>query len=194
MLEIQTIKNGFGADIINVDLKTLSEQEFERIKNNARQELVTCANETCATTAQILQQYRPAILALTAFDSNKHQELVAEVNTQLEGLVYPGFLSVTPYQWLPHLQRFLQAIEIRLQRARHQFQKDRNKANEIAPYRQRYQDYILSQRGDKETDPEAENYRWMLEELTVSIFAQEFGTSIPVSFKRLDKQWQNVQV
>jgi ATP-dependent helicase HrpA len=42
-------------------------------------------------------------------------------------------------------------------------------------------------------DPELEQYRWMLEELRVSLFAQELKTSIPVSFQRLERQWAKVR-
>jgi len=169
-----------------------SKVQFEHIKDDARKQLVEVANEVCTSLEKILVRYRSVIARLAEFDNGQSQDMVNEIKTQVERLVYRGFLCATPSRWLPHLPRFLEAIEIRLQRAQFQYQKDRVKAAEISPYWQRYRDQpgngnVADQR-DHEENPELENYRWMLEELMVSTFAQELRTSIPVSFKRLDKQ------
>jgi len=105
-----------------------------------------------------------------------------------------GFVLITPPNWLPHLPRFLKAVEIRLNKLTDAgLAKDLAAMQTIAPLWQRYADRSaeLSRRGI--CDPHLQTYRWMLEELRVSLFAQELKTSMPVSVQRLDRQWALVQ-
>ena len=71
--------------------------------------------------------------------------------------------------------------------------KDRERYEEFLPRWQAYLDWIERHGPHCETDPELIQYRWMLEEYRVSLFAQKLGTSIPVSPKRLEQQWSKVK-
>jgi ATP-dependent helicase HrpA len=98
-------------------------------------------------------------------------------------------VTETPNQWLMHFPRFLKAIEFRLgKRGR-----DAEKLAEIAPLWQGYLERSKRHREQHIIDPELELYRWMIEELRVSLFAQELKTAIPVSVKRLERQWEKVR-
>ncbi|WP_428939580.1 ATP-dependent RNA helicase HrpA [Fontivita pretiosa] len=122
------------------------------------------------------------------------QPSIQDIRAHLSSLVPRGFLLSTPSNWLGHLPRFLRAIEIRLKKLTNAgLPRDVAAMQTIAPLWQRYADRAaeLSRRGI--IDPQLQTYRWMLEELRVSLFAQELKTSIPISVQRLERQWAMVQ-
>jgi ATP-dependent helicase HrpA len=100
-----------------------------------------------------------------------------ELSADLQRLVPPDFLEITPFPRLPHLVRYLKAMRIRAERAALQPAKDQERARQLEPYR----DW-------KKRVPAArhESFRWLLEEFRVSLFAQELGTAEPVSAPRLN--------
>jgi ATP-dependent helicase HrpA len=117
---------------------------------------------------------------------------LTDVEEQLHELIYPGFLLGTPPEWLPHLPRYLQAVERRLQRLEHDPARDRQPANQIGPFWERCRRRLETARGNGAIDPRFEEYRWMVEEYRVSLFAQELGTAKPVSEKRLERLWSEI--
>jgi ATP-dependent helicase HrpA len=117
----------------------------------------------------------------------------ADVQQQLIGLVRPGFLLATPWEWLLQFPRYFQAIQHRLERLPHgTLNADQRAMRELTPLETRYHDRIAEHRSRNIIDPELVTYRWMLEEYRVSLFAQKLGTAVPVSVKRLDRQWKKV--
>jgi len=117
--------------------------------------------------------------------------IIPEVKEQLEQLIHPGFLWATPFHWLQAYPRYLKAMHTRLERRMLAPLKDAEKAAVIKPFRDAL-NLALSRGGTLAADPELERFRWMVEELRVSQFAQELGTLMPVSQKRLQQQWQKV--
>ena len=115
--------------------------------------------------------------------------MTKDVKEQLSHLMGPHFVTETPNQWLVHFPRYLKAIEVRLGKPG----RDAEKLAEIAPFWQGYLERAKRHREQHLIDAELELYRWMIEELRVSLFAQELKTSIPVSAKRLEKQWEKVR-
>ena len=104
------------------------------------------------------------------------------------------FLKTTPAAWLPHLPRFLTAIHVRLTKLLNAgLSRDQAHLQEVAPRWRALKERAAKHRKDNVIDPAREEYRWMLEELRVSLFAQELKTSIPVSPKRLEAQWARVR-
>lgn len=114
----------------------------------------------------------------------------ADVKNQLDCLIYPGFIRETPLDWLRQYPRYLNAVQLRLEKAPVDPQKDKLAMATIARHWQRHQDR-LNKFGvvAYAENIEWQTYRWMLEELRVSLFAQSLKTRLPVSDKRLDKQW-----
>ncbi len=89
-------------------------------------------------------------------------------------LVPPGFLRVTPYGQLIHLPRYLKAMRLRAERRRQNPARDDGRARELAPYA-------------AEAEKRGGEFRWLVEEFRVSLFAQELGTAVPVSKVKLDR-------
>ena len=118
---------------------------------------------------------------------------VQDIRAQVDGLVGPGFLVRTPPERLRHLPRYLRAASHRLERAESDPVKDQHLMARIhdvhKAYRERAAKWRL-ERGlpdDAALPPELTEVRWLIEELRVSLFAQQLGTDGPVSEKRIHK-------
>jgi ATP-dependent helicase HrpA len=135
------------------------------------------------STAQHLQQ------ALTKAPANA-KTAVNDLQAQLDDLVFPGFLLRHPAAQLPHLPRYLKGMSLRLAKLAHHLPRDISNMNDMtkleAAFRKR------CQHAADEPNAELEQFRWLLQELRVSLFAQELKTPMPVSVKRLEKRWQEI--
>ena len=116
-----------------------------------------------------------------------------DIKAQLAHLVYPGFVRQTPAEWLREYPRYLKAIEQRLDKVGSQLQRDRVWSGELSGCWEQYQARLKKHQQEGKRDPELALYRWMLEEYRVSLFAQQLGTKMAVSDKRLNKQWGAVE-
>jgi ATP-dependent helicase HrpA len=116
-----------------------------------------------------------------------------DIKAQLGKLVYPGFVRETPAQWLKELPRYLKAIELRLEKLGSQVQKDRVWSIELSNLWAQYQTRADKHAQEGKRDGELVTYRWWLEEYRVSLFGQQLGTKVPISDKRLSKQWSQVE-
>jgi len=121
-----------------------------------------------------------------------HAVALNDIKQQLSHLVYPGFVRDTPAAWLKEMPRLLKAVELRLEKLPGQVQKDRVWSGELANLWSQYQARLNKHGQEGKRDPQLEVYRWLLEEYRVSLFAQQLGTKVPVSDKRLSKQWSAV--
>jgi len=116
-----------------------------------------------------------------------------DIKQQLANLVYPGFVRETPGEWLKEIPRYLKAIEQRFDKIGGQLQRDRVWTGELTAAWEQYQARAAKHAQEGKRDPELVLYRWMLEEYRVSLFAQQLGTRMAVSDKRLSKQWSQVE-
>ena len=116
-----------------------------------------------------------------------------DIKQQLGNLVYPGFVRETPGLWLKELPRYLKAVELRLEKLGAQVQKDRVWSGELGNLWAQYQARAAKHAQEGKRDEQLQLYRWWLEEYRVSLFAQQLGTKVPISDKRLGKQWSQVE-
>ena len=116
-----------------------------------------------------------------------------DIKQQMNNLVYPGFVRETPAQWLKELPRYLKAIEQRFDKIGEQIQRDRVWTGELNGYWEQYLARTAKHAREGKRDAQLQQFRWMLEEYRVSLFAQQLGTKIAVSDKRLSKQWSLVE-
>jgi ATP-dependent helicase HrpA len=164
---------------------------FDGLLERGKGRLAAVRVEVCDTAAAILAAYHEARRALA--DEPVWAEAMADIREQLAWLVYPGFLSRTPSAWLPHLPRYLRAISLRLQKLRQAPDKDRQRRGDILRLWEPCRRQLERNAGREQHDPELIRFRWLLEELRVSQFAQELKTLLPVSVKRLEEQWGRVR-
>ena len=123
--------------------------------------------------------------------SPSQRMLAADARAQRDALVYPGFLSATPWTQLQHVPRYLQALSRRLERYPQHPERDARHAAQVGHWWSRYRERADAERRARgDVSPALDAFRWMLEELRVSLFAQELRTPAPVSFKRIEKAWE----
>ncbi len=115
--------------------------------------------------------------------------LAAEVRAQRDALVHPGFITATPWAQLNHVPRYLQALARRVARYPEHPDRDAQHATQVARWWTRYRERVDDERRSGRVSADLEAFRWKLEELRVSLFAQELRTPVPVSFKRIEKAW-----
>ena len=109
---------------------------------------------------------------------------------ELNHLLPANFLAVTPFTQLPHLGRYLKALQIRMERAAMNPVKDQERVRQLAPYLEVLRKYAEKPPATGEARQQLAAFRWMVEEFKVSLFAQELGTAQPISAKRLEEQRQ----
>jgi ATP-dependent helicase HrpA len=117
---------------------------------------------------------------------------VTDMHAQLERLVYIGFLLRTPYEHLRDYPRYLQALQMRADKLRHAAARDRQRLETLRPLQELWLEREQSCRAAGRSDERVEELRWMIEELRVSLFAQELGTAYPVSVKRIERRWREL--
>jgi ATP-dependent helicase HrpA len=113
---------------------------------------------------------------------------VHDLRDQLTGLVHPGFIAEAGVDRLPHLVRYLRAARYRLTKAAENPVRDESLARQVAELTGEYDDAVAAARAsapDAARDARLGTARWLLEELRVSLFAQQMGTAQPVSAKRI---------
>ncbi|ARU57369.1 ATP-dependent helicase HrpA [Oleiphilus messinensis] len=118
---------------------------------------------------------------------------MADAKFQLSHLVFPGFIQQTPFEWLTELPRYLSAVMVRLEKMPREMAKERYFLTVVKPMWDQYE--TLREQNEKQgkNNPELTQYRWMLEEFRVSYFAQQLGTRMTISEKRLMRQWDSVK-
>jgi len=115
------------------------------------------------------------------------------LSAELASLLPPRFLERIAFERLPDLPRYLKALLTRIERAALNPAKDQDRVRQLAPYREALAQLEAQPRPSAEATREIDAFRWMIEEFKVSLFAQELGTAVPVSARRLDQQLKRVR-
>ncbi|MDR5787737.1 MULTISPECIES: ATP-dependent RNA helicase HrpA [unclassified Caballeronia] len=162
---------------------------FHARRDAAKGRLTLLANEIARLVGTILNEY--AALAKKLASVKSFASAYADMQAQLSALIGKRFVIDTPYAQLAHFPRYVKAIAQRVDKLKADPARDARLAADLQPLAQNYQ-RALSQRGGV-ADARLAEYRWLLEELRVSLFAQELRTPMPVSVKRLHKVWESMQ-
>ncbi|VTU34736.1 ATP-dependent RNA helicase HrpB [Variovorax sp. PBS-H4] len=165
------------------------ESTFLRRVEEGRGRLTLIANEIARLSGVILAEY--TLAARKIKETRNQPEATADAAQQLQRLVGKRFIAQTPWPRLAHFARYLKAISLRLDKLRADPARDAQRLAELRPQEQRYWRLVAERKGA--VDERMDEFRWLLEELRVSFFAQELRTPQPVSIKRLDKLWAQLQ-
>jgi ATP-dependent helicase HrpA len=160
---------------------------FIQRKEDARGKLSLIAQELARLVAAIVEQAATIARKLPALRA--FPRLAADVEQQLSQLFTADFIVSTPPLQLAQFPRYLKAIELRTDKAKGDPARDTARTNEVHALVTPWQRAVSSRKGV--SDPRLEEFRWLLEELRVSLFAQELKTPMPVSVKRLQKFWES---
>jgi ATP-dependent helicase HrpA len=162
--------------------------EFVRRADEARSRVPLIAHELARLVGTILAERQALARKLQA--AKPFPETVREIEVQLARLMPRDFVLATPWDRLQRFPVYLRAASVRLDKLRADPARDRRAAAELAPLETQWQREDARQRKSGSVDPRLEQFRWLLEELRVQLFAQELKTPVPVSPKRLAKLWQ----
>lgn len=173
--------------------KTLpfTQSDYQQLLDTQRSELTATAMQLEAILVKIVNADYDIRQQLTAMKTKGIDDLLADIQLQRKALFYPGFLYQTQAENLADIPKYFLAISQRLERLQAQVSKDREFTQELAAC-QALLDEIEKDYPGSSLLPSAVEYRWMLEEYRVSLFAQRLKTKKPISAKRLQKQWQKV--
>jgi ATP-dependent helicase HrpA len=161
------------------------ETSFKRRIEEGRSRLTLIANEVARLAGSVLLEFGAATRKIK--DTKNAPDAGADCAQQLQRLLPKNFLSVTPWPQLQHFARYLKAISLRLEKYRADPARDAQRLAELKPLEQKYWRLLAERKG--QADARMLELRWLLEELRVSFFAQELRTPQPVSVKRLEKVW-----
>ncbi len=168
-----------------IDPLPTDEFAFKRRIEEGRGRLTLIANEVARLAGVILLEHATAARKIK--DTKNAPDAVADAAQQIARLMPRRFLQLTAWDRLQHLARYLKAITLRLEKYRADPARDAARMVELRPLEQRYWRLVAERKGA--VDERMLEFRWLLEELRVSFFAQELRTPQPVSVKRLDKAW-----
>ena len=161
------------------------EVTFKRRIEEGRGRLTLIANEVARLAGTILLEFGAATRKIK--DTKNAPDATADCTAQLQRLMPKNFMAATPWPQLQHYARYLKAITLRLDKYRADPARDAQRLAELKPQEQRYWRLVAERKGAQ--DARMLEFRWLLEELRVSFFAQELRTPQPVSIKRLEKAW-----
>ncbi|WP_233115243.1 ATP-dependent RNA helicase HrpA [Aggregatibacter actinomycetemcomitans] len=162
-----------------------NEEGFEKLRDFVRENL----NDVTVDIAQKVEQILTLTHQLNQRLKGKMDFTMAfalsDIKSQLSGLVYQGFVQKSGYHRLPDLLRYLQAIDKRIDKLSQDVNRDRAAMLRVEQVQQAYQQLLAKLPKSKPISDEVAEIRYMIEELRVSLFAQQLGTKYQVSEKRV---------
>ena len=169
------------------------EQSFAVALERARGRWVPMAMDIERILLSFLKSVTAALNRLNSYKSEDFIDSRRDVGRQIEGLLGQGSVQNAPFSWLEQYPRYAKAIQHRCDRLNGQYGKDQKAIAMIAKPLEQFEHELAVYPGLLQLSSEARQFRWMLEEFRVSLFAQQLGTKIPVSVKRMDGQLRLVQ-
>jgi ATP-dependent helicase HrpA len=163
--------------------------EFNKRREEGKARLNLLANEIARMAAQILAESHSLPKKLQGIKA--HAQAATDMQAQLQLLVTKRFIADNDFAQLAHFPRYLKAITVRMDKLRADPARDVKLMTEWNSVAQAWQRH--PRKTGVDADPKLLEFRWLLEELRVSLFAQELRTPMPVSVKRLQKVWESLQ-
>lgn len=164
-------------------------ERFHARKDDVRSRMTLVAGEVARLLTRIVRRAVSIPMKLRRFQDAPN--LVRAIEEQLESLFTPNFMYEVPLGQLKHYPRYLKAIHMRLDRYRDDVARDEERRRSLQALRTPYLRARVARKGVE--DPQLRDFRWLLEELRVSLFAQQLRTPMPVSVKRLERIWGTMQ-
>jgi ATP-dependent helicase HrpA len=158
---------------------------FSKVQETVRERLFAAFEEVVSKVELILTASYEIERRLKSVSNIAYVAAVNDIRRQLDGLIRPGFVAETGWWLLPHLQRYLQAIGIRLDKLPGNLQRDRSYTELIHEIQQEYADVVATLPPARRAADAVTQIPWMIEELRVSYFAQGMGTAYPISDVRI---------
>jgi len=190
-LKSDVIAAALARTFLQDSVPTLQAQ-FARRVEEGRSRFTLIAQEISRTAAGILAE-RAALEKKLNTSEKAYPQAAGDVKQQLARLLENGWLARTPWERMQHLPRYLKAASLRLDKVRADPARDARLAAEVASLEQPFRRESAARARQGGENAGLLQFRWLLEELRVSLFAQELKTPVPVSVKRLSKLWETLR-
>ena len=174
------------------DAPVRNHHAFEARLKQVKSRILVVAQDYARLATEVLTEAQAVRKTLDGPLAAKWREACADMRRQLQNLIFAGFIVQVPYTRLQQYARYLKAMARRLEKIPNWPERDSKWTAEIARLWKQYEDRLVKHRKAGVSDPNLNEFRWQLEELRVSLFAQELKTPYPVSAKRLEKLWAMV--
>ena len=168
-------------------------EQFDGRLKNAQQHFVEVVKEIAQLVLNIHRSYHQVQKRLKGRVDLAAVTILNDVKQQLAGLIHPQYIAQTPWQRLKEYDRYMKGIEYRLEKYQRDLNQQRFYSDQLSTFWQQYEKRAEQHHKQGLVDEALIEFRWMLEEYRVSLFAQQLGTRTTVSEKRLRQQWQRVQ-
>ncbi|GAA0264558.1 ATP-dependent RNA helicase HrpA [Cryptosporangium japonicum] len=159
------------------------EAGFAALRDAVRGSLVGTTLDVLKTVEKVLAAFHAASALLPSVPPAAR----ADVQAQLDALVYPGFVAATGRRRMVNVLRYVQAVQRRLENLRRDPARDKGWQDRIAAVTEVYADWLRRLPPERREDDAVREIRWMIEELRVSLFAQSLGTAYAISEQRIYK-------
>lgn len=170
-----------------------TDAEFQQCLASRKENLVPVALEMAALLEEIAGHFNTIRKLLKKANELSWAFAVGDIQRQLAGLIFSGFIIDTPFDYLQHYPRYLKAIVQRLEKLRGHYQRDKQLSVGLNAFSEPLFAEWVSNEDAMVRSSELMEFRWDLEEYRVSLFAQQLGTLHAVSEKRLRAQWKQVK-
>lgn len=161
---------------------------FDRLRAEWHSEAVRLGEQL----AEALKAWAAARGAASRLASNDYADSQRDCWANMAALLTSETLRSAGSEWLAQYPRYAKAADHRMSRLNGQYLKDQKALELLAPWLAQCESAEASYPGLLRLSAAAHQFRWMLEEFRVSLFAQQMKTRLPVSAKRLEQQWQQV--
>ena len=166
--------------------------DFMKLKARARTRLPAVTQSIVRQVQAVATEYQALINSQAKMPATVNR-LKKDIEQQVQLLVYKNCFTQTPWQHLSNIPRYLKALNLRIQKQPANPDRDGKNAASVGMLWQKWQDKVVArQQTNLNITHDLAEYRWLIEELRVSLFAQELKTPFPVSIKRLEKTWADI--
>jgi ATP-dependent helicase HrpA len=186
-LILSIINEALFHDIQDIRQDVHNKTQFEQCCADANARINSVANEYCDALLDISRRYKEVRQKLSRTTDLLWIASVKDMQSQLDHLVYPGFVKRTEKSWFMQIAKYLKGVQIRISKLEQSPQKDQQRQAQLTPYWGQYIEWASNPRIVKLHYKELSQYHWMLQEMRISLFCQELGTSVKVSLPRLNE-------
>ncbi|WP_272675212.1 ATP-dependent RNA helicase HrpA [Providencia sp. PROV122] len=169
-----------------------TEDGFGKLQEFVRAEL----NDAVVQIAKQVEQILTAVFAINKRLKGRVDFAMAmalsDIKGQMSNLVFKGFVTEHGWKRLPDVLRYLNGIERRLEKLAIDPNRDRAQMSKVEHVTQMWQQWKAKLTPVQQQLPEVQEIRWMIEELRISLFAQQLGTPYPISDKRIIQSMENL--
>lgn len=175
--------------LIDINQLPLNLAEFNQAKDVVLANFLSVGQTVLAQLKSVYEQWQQVRGRLLMLDRDIFEESIEDIEDQLDDLQLSDFVYRMAYQDWQQYPRYLQALLVRLDRLEHNLDADLEAIYQLDKHMERLSIYLTNKHANNEKFAE---YRWLVEEFRIQLFAQPMKTRVPVSDKRLEKLWDEL--